>query len=153
MSSEALKIEIPKLPQLEEEDVKAVRSFLPGKLLGRTAALLSLVLLVLGFVVAINAGLLQFADPARAIPTWAYWVIGPGNVWQWLEDCWHDDYNGAPTNGSAWTTGAGDCDRRVVRGGSWFYPPQVLRSANRVRVTSGYRGYFLGFRVARTLSP
>jgi bacteriorhodopsin len=76
MSTEALKIEIPKLPQLDEEDVKAIRGFLPGKLLGRTAALLSLVLLVLGFVFAINAGLLQFTDQARVIPTWAYWLIG-----------------------------------------------------------------------------
>jgi hypothetical protein len=76
MSTEALKIEIPRLPLLNEEDVKAIRGFLPGKLLGRTAALLSLVLLVLSFVIAINVGLLQFVDPARAIPTWAYWVIG-----------------------------------------------------------------------------
>jgi hypothetical protein len=47
MAGEALKLEIPKLPELDKEDVKAIRSFLPGKLLGRTAALLSIVLLVL----------------------------------------------------------------------------------------------------------
>jgi hypothetical protein len=72
MSAEALKIEIPKLPELDKEDVKAVRSFLPGKLLGRTAALLSLVLLVLGFAYAVSLGIHQFPDFERALPSWAY---------------------------------------------------------------------------------
>ena len=40
-----------------------------------------------------------------------------GNVWEWVEDCWHDDYEGAPSDGSAWTA-QGDCSRRVLRGGS-----------------------------------
>jgi len=43
-----------------------------------------------------------------------------GNVWQWVQDCYHDDYNGAPTDGSSWTSG--DCIRRVIRGGSWYSP-------------------------------
>ena len=51
-----------------------------------------------------------------------------GNVWEWVEDCWHESYRGAPVDGSAWTSG-GDCSRRVLRGGSWLYSPQVLRSA------------------------
>ena len=42
-----------------------------------------------------------------------------GNVWEWVEDCLHGDYSGAPTDGSAWTSG-GNCDRRVLRGGSWY---------------------------------
>jgi formylglycine-generating enzyme required for sulfatase activity len=46
-----------------------------------------------------------------------------GNVWQWVQDCYHDDYKGAPTDGSGWTSG--DCSRRVVRGGSF----RCLRSA------------------------
>src|SRR5262252_251730 len=50
-----------------------------------------------------------------------------GNVWEWTEDCWHPNYDGAPADGSAWTTG--DCSRRVVRGGSWVNNPQGLRSA------------------------
>ena len=41
-----------------------------------------------------------------------------GNVWEWVEDCWHDSYAGAPTDGRAWTTG-GYCGHRVLRGGSW----------------------------------
>ncbi len=50
-----------------------------------------------------------------------------GNVWQWVQDCWHEDYNGAPIDGSAWKTG--DCEKRVVRGGSWYYYPADPRSA------------------------
>ena len=43
-----------------------------------------------------------------------------GNVWEWVEDCWHDNYNGAPTDGSAWNeTGGGNCNQRLMRGGSW----------------------------------
>ena len=56
-----------------------------------------------------------------------------GNVWQWVQDCYHDNYNGAPTDGSAWTSG--DCSRRVVRGGSWYNIPRVLRSAYRDGLT------------------
>ena len=43
-----------------------------------------------------------------------------GNVWEWVEDCGHDSYDGAPSDGSAWTSG-GDCSTRVVRGGSWDF--------------------------------
>ena len=53
-----------------------------------------------------------------------------GNVWEWVGDCWHENYARAPRDGSAWTTG-GDCSRRVVRGGSWDYNPWLLRSAYR----------------------
>jgi formylglycine-generating enzyme required for sulfatase activity len=73
-----------------------------------------------------------------------------GNVWQWVQDCRHDDYNGAPADGSAWSSG--DC-RRVVRGGSWNYDPHYLRSAYRSSGFFDARRYFLGFRVGRTLSP
>ena len=76
-----------------------------------------------------------------------------GNVWEWVEDCWHDSYNGAPNDGSAWTTACTDADRRVVRGGSWVAVPQVLRSANRNGLTTGNRINNLGFRVGRTLTP
>ena len=41
-----------------------------------------------------------------------------GNVWEWVEDCWHGDYSGAPADGSTWTTGE-NCGERVLRGGSW----------------------------------
>src|SRR5579871_49039 len=73
-----------------------------------------------------------------------------GNVWEWVEDCYHDDYEGAPVDGAAWTTG--DCDARVVRGGSWGSDPQHLRAATRLRNTPANRFNYLGFRVGRTLS-
>ena len=72
-----------------------------------------------------------------------------GNVWEWTEDCWHDNYNGAPADGSAWTTG-GNCSRRVLRGGSQSCAPRIVRSAIRGRFVAGSRGYSFGFRVART---
>ena len=72
-----------------------------------------------------------------------------GNVWQWVQDCYHGNYDGAPTDGSVWTLG--DCNFRVVRGGSWNYDPQLLRAANRGRFTADGRGNAFGFRVGRTL--
>ena len=75
-----------------------------------------------------------------------------GNVWEWCEDVWHKTYEGAPPDSSAWLQG-GDSGRRVVRGGSWNYYPQYLRSANRSRYTTVVRSNFLSFRLARTLNP
>ena len=73
-----------------------------------------------------------------------------GNVWEWVEDCYIDGYAGAPVNGSAWEW---NCDRRVLRGGSWYSEPRVLRSAYRYGNHSGNRSSDYGFRVARTLTP
>ena len=73
-----------------------------------------------------------------------------GNVWEWVEDCRHEDYRGAPTDGSAWTSG-GNCGLRVLRGGSWLDYPPDLRSANRNRNIAGARFGGGGFRVSRTL--
>ena len=76
-----------------------------------------------------------------------------GNVWEWTEDCWHEDYLGAPSDGSAWTTG-GDCGFRVKRGGgSWIGDSKLLRSASRDRIAPRAWGLAIGFRVARTLTP
>jgi formylglycine-generating enzyme required for sulfatase activity len=74
-----------------------------------------------------------------------------GNVWEWVEDCWHESYEDAPTDGSAWDTG-GDCSRRVLRGGAWVNLPRYLRAALRYRSGAGGRHYSYGFRLARTLS-
>ena len=74
-----------------------------------------------------------------------------GNVYEWVEDCWNGSYAGAPSDGSAWRSG--DCSRRVLRGGSWYFSPWGLRSAYRFRSSTGDRINFLGFRVARTLTP
>ena len=74
-----------------------------------------------------------------------------GNVWEWVQDCYHPDYDGAPRDGSAWTWGA-DCGRRVSRGGSWRNPPSFLRSAIRALVFATKRDVHTGFRVAKTLN-
>jgi formylglycine-generating enzyme required for sulfatase activity len=74
-----------------------------------------------------------------------------GNAWQWTEDCYHDSYNGAPSDGSAWTTG--DCSRRVLRGGSWSSLASRLRVADRFWGFAVDRGNFDGFRLGRTLTP
>ena len=73
-----------------------------------------------------------------------------GNVWEWVEDCWHGGYAGAPSDGSAWTAG-GNCEYRVLRGGSWYNGTTFLRFAHRYRYTAGYQNYNLGFRVTRIL--
>jgi len=74
-----------------------------------------------------------------------------GNVWQWVTDCDNADYNGAPIDGNAWTTG--DCEKRIVRGASWYYYPVDPRSAYRYADNKDDRNYNTGFRVARTLAP
>jgi formylglycine-generating enzyme required for sulfatase activity len=75
-----------------------------------------------------------------------------GNVWEWVEDCVHENYNGAPQDGSAWIAGK-NCDSRVARGGTWNVLPASVRSGSRLLVTSSSLYFNLGFRVARTLSP
>ena len=74
-----------------------------------------------------------------------------GNVWEWLQDCWNGTYAGAPADGSAWEQG--DCNTRVLRGGSWYNYPRYLRSAFRPWYTTGNRYNLVGFRVARRLTP
>ena len=70
-----------------------------------------------------------------------------GNVWEWVQDCWHDNYVGAPADGSAWETD--NCQYRVLRGGSFSGWAGFLRSADRFRVGPEYRGVNYGFRCAR----
>ena len=71
-----------------------------------------------------------------------------GNVWEWVKDCWHDNYENAPVDGSAWLeANGGDCSRRVLRGGSWFNDPDALRSAFRGGSNPDLRFNDVGFRV------
>ena len=74
-----------------------------------------------------------------------------GNVWEWTQDCWNEDYTGAPADNRAWETG--ECEQRVLRGGSWGDVPWLLRSADRGKNEPGIRDPKIGFRIARTLSP
>jgi formylglycine-generating enzyme required for sulfatase activity len=74
-----------------------------------------------------------------------------GNVSEWTGDCLHDNYVGAPTDGSAWTEPG--CDLPVRRGGSMGSPPNALRSAARgFRAHPADREPYLGFRVVRPLA-
>jgi formylglycine-generating enzyme required for sulfatase activity len=75
-----------------------------------------------------------------------------GNVWEWVEDCVHNNYNSAPEDGSVWTAD-GDCSSRVVRGGGWNVDPLFFRSAGRGGNTAGARNINLGIRLGRTLGP
>ena len=72
-----------------------------------------------------------------------------GNVWEWVEDCWNESYETAPSDSAAWT--AGDCESRVVRGGSWNSDVNKLRSAARGWNNPGGHNRSIGFRVARDL--
>jgi formylglycine-generating enzyme required for sulfatase activity len=73
-----------------------------------------------------------------------------GNVWEWVQDCYQDSYQGAPTDGAAWTTG--DCTSRVGRGGNYSSSTGQLRSDTREGAPID-KGRGVGFRVARTLNP
>ena len=75
-----------------------------------------------------------------------------GNVWEWVEDCWHEDYRDAPSDGTA-RKDRRNCSSRVIRGGTWNGALSTLRSANRTRRSVGRRYHNLGFRVARDLAP
>jgi formylglycine-generating enzyme required for sulfatase activity len=70
-----------------------------------------------------------------------------GNVWEWCQDTWHKNYEGAPTDGSAWE--GGGSSSRVLRGGSWLARPRLCRAAYRYVLAPDDRGGFIGFRVCR----
>ena len=74
-----------------------------------------------------------------------------GNAWEWVEDCWNDDYRGAPADGSAWV--GGECKYRVLRGGGWIYDRRYLRAAFRGGNVPAAWSWNRGLRIARTLIP
>jgi formylglycine-generating enzyme required for sulfatase activity len=72
---------------------------------------------------------------------------------EWMQDCWHESYVGAPADGTAWSSE--DSRRRglrVIRGGSWDAYPSALRAAFRGWSDAAGRRSTVGFRVARTLT-
>ncbi|WP_237153725.1 SUMF1/EgtB/PvdO family nonheme iron enzyme [Oryzibacter oryziterrae] len=71
-----------------------------------------------------------------------------GNVAEWVADCWSPDHAGAPADG---TSRGGDCTRRVVKGGAWYFEPAAARSAARASYPSDKRLNVIGFRVAREI--
>jgi len=72
-----------------------------------------------------------------------------GNVSEWIQDWYHDSYNGAPTDGSAWESPTGSF--RVFRGGSWHYDARSVRAAFRYNFLPGYRSDYVGFRLAKSV--
>ncbi|MBF8271343.1 MAG: Sulphatase-modifying factor protein [Magnetococcales bacterium] len=72
-----------------------------------------------------------------------------GNVWEWCADVWHDSYEGAPTDGQAWS---GPSGQRVLRGGSWNFLAWYVRAACRYHGSPAFRLVSLGFRCARVQS-
>jgi formylglycine-generating enzyme required for sulfatase activity len=73
-----------------------------------------------------------------------------GNVWEWVEDCWHPNYVDAPPGGTAWITSCSG-SVRVIRGGSWDSSPANLRSALRKGLAIGNLDSHTGFRIARDI--
>lgn len=72
-----------------------------------------------------------------------------GNVWEKVQDCWNKNYEGAPADGIAWEKG--NCNDRVIRGGSWYTTASLIRSAARSSDPINYKNANVGFRVARTI--
>ena len=89
----------------------------------------------------------EYTAPAGSFPAnpWGLHDMH-GNVWEWTEDCWNYDYEGAPTDGSARTSG--DCSVRVMRGGSWEHSAWYLRSARHGGFARSGGNSDLGFRLA-----
>jgi formylglycine-generating enzyme required for sulfatase activity len=92
----------------------------------------------------------RFTSPVGSFPPNRFGLADMiGNVWQWVEDCGHEGYVGAPADGAAWTSG--DCRTHMARGGAWFQGPDSARSAARAADAADFRIADIGFRVARDL--
>ncbi len=89
----------------------------------------------------------QETTPVGSFPPNAFGLYDMhGNVWEWCEDVWHENYEGAPTDGSVWKTG-GENSYRLLRGGSWDGHAVWCRAAYRRQYTPGYRLNLIGLRV------
>ncbi|PKA68004.1 formylglycine-generating enzyme required for sulfatase activity [Pseudomonas baetica] len=92
----------------------------------------------------------SFSSPAGSYPANAFGLYDMhGNVYEWVEDCYHPDYKGAPTDGSAWLEP--NCDTLRIRGNDWGEAPVFSRSGNRNDIDPKTRGDWIGFRVVREL--
>ncbi|GAC1029566.1 formylglycine-generating enzyme family protein [Pseudomonas sp. No.21] len=92
----------------------------------------------------------NFTSPAGSFPANAFGVYDMhGNVYEWVADCLHDSYVGAPTDGSPWMEET--CEVVQIRGNDWGEAPIFSRSGNRNALVTTERGDWIGFRVAREL--
>lgn len=93
----------------------------------------------------------EHTSPVDAFPPNAFGVYDMhGNVYEWVADCWHPDYVGAPADGSAWMEG--ECNYHHIRGNDWLSPSIFSRSGNRNAREASARGDWIGLRVARDLT-
>jgi formylglycine-generating enzyme required for sulfatase activity len=94
-----------------------------------------------------------FTSPVGALESNGFGLYGMhGNALEWVQDCYHISYSGAPRDGTAWLASVnGDCPRHVLRGGSWFHIPPYLRSSYRYGFTTHEADYTTGFRLAMAL--
>jgi len=92
----------------------------------------------------------EFASPVGRFPANDFSIQDTsGNLWEWVEDCWHETFSKAPTDGSAWVTDCHNSGARVRRGGGWDAPVNGIRSATRSSGGEHDRSNLYGFRVAR----
>ncbi|CAD5108454.1 Formylglycine-generating enzyme [Pseudomonas carbonaria] len=92
----------------------------------------------------------EYTSPVDSFPPNDFGVYDMhGNVYEWVADCWHPNYVGAPTDGSAWMEE--DCKAHHIRGNDWLSQSIFSRSANRNVRKPDVRGDWIGFRVARDL--
>jgi formylglycine-generating enzyme required for sulfatase activity len=93
----------------------------------------------------------QFVAPVRTYQSNTYGLFDMiGNVYEWTLDAMHEDFVGAPNDGSPWLKD-GNLEKRVIRGGSFLNGTDTTRSAHRAGVPNAFRASILGFRLARSL--
>jgi len=96
---------------------------------------------------------LKKAVPVASYPSNAFGLHDMhGNMWEWVQDCWHWNYQDAPADGGVRLGTTGECDRHVMRGGAWHGSVSYMRSAYRFRFPKEARSGGLGFRIAHDLN-
>lgn len=135
-----------RLPTEAEWEYAARAGITSAYLSGSTSAFIS----HYGWYIGNTDGVTQPVGKLQPNPWGLYDIYG--NVAEWVEDCWHNNYFDAPVDGSAWTAGQGwfskNCKEKVLRGGSWFSPAFELRAAYRYKHFSYNRSQYKGFRLA-----
>lgn len=100
-----------------------------------------------------NACNLDAAKPVGSYSPNAWGLFDTsGNVWEWVEDCWHSNYRGFPSNGAVWLEDCNNSDLGVLRGGSYVLDAAKIRTASRVYYLKTARQFTNGFRIAKGVS-
>ena len=106
----------------------------------------------LGEYAVFNHGRPEPVDEPRRKPNGLGLYDMSGNVWEWVQDCYHENYDGAPPDGTAWELkDPTQCGQRVIRGGSWGSAPEGLRTSFRYRDGADLRDSYVGFRLAQDI--